>query len=570
MVSEPILFLHLPKTAGTALRILFVKHLGEQNVSKPLSMRLDEALIRYADLDAICGHFFPEQGQSLPEGRISITVLRDPIDRFLSYFYFRKFDAQNSAVDQRVRDMSIDQFVDELANGGADIDDLNLQTTMLYPFGTASLAGLSWPERVAAAQRALDQIDYVGIHGEIDDLVCMISARMGWPTDASLDRINVTTQRIAPDQLTASTRTKLEELLQYDQLVFEHAVARFRRLRRASIVASSAPRTGVRQSEQAGINVRPQSSALPDPREFGDRRLELVNVRVSGEMSGDELVLIGERINIHIEFIAHETVNDATAGFLIRDEKGLPVFGTNTHLLGDTHQVMPGRYSFNFSFINRVECGSYVVDVMLIRNSSHLEGCHHWKDRAARFDVHGWAAVSFNGRVMMDASASVAQLSAEGRIEVSRAPVDSSKVALSQGRLNPPLRDFSAGIVLLSILPTAQSGAELLVDMEVQNTGTASWGAFGKQPVGISYHWYDSDGSVIEYDGLRSCLPRDLAPGERQRLYGLLRVPHRAGTLRLVWTLVQEGVGWFDENNPHSQCSLNVTVNYAGCGEVIV
>jgi hypothetical protein len=280
---------------------------------------------------------------------------------------------------------------------------------------------------------------------------------------------------------------------------------------------------------------------------------------VGGQMSGAELALIGERISIYIDFVAHETVDYVTAGFLIRDEVGWPVFGTNTNLLGDIHKVAPGRYSCEFSFINRVECGAYTVDAMLIRNTSYLEGCHHWKDRAARFDVHGWATGSFDGRVMMDACASIARISAEGHVEVRRVPVDSSKAPLLSGRLNPPLNDFSARVTLLSSLAIVQSGAEVLMDMEVENTGTETWGAYGKQSVNISYHWYDGD-VAIEFDGLRTSLPRDLKPGERARVYGLLRAPLCAGSLRLVWTLVQEGVSWFDGRNEQSKQEVGVVV----------
>ncbi|MEO5561406.1 MAG: Wzt carbohydrate-binding domain-containing protein [Dokdonella sp.] len=559
VASEQILFLHLPKTAGTALRNLFARHLGEDQVSKNLNMRLEEALGRYSDFRAICGHLHAEQGQTLPRERVSITVLRDPIDRFLSYFYFRKFDAQNHAVDRRVLSLDIDQYIDELADG--DLVDLNLQTALLYPLGTQSLTILSWPERVAAAQVALDDIDFVGIHSEIDDFVSMIAARMGWAGDKALDRVNVTSRRVAPDQLAPASRRKLDELLQYDRLVYEHAVERFRRLRRASILASGV-RRNVRPAmgTQNGADRQQSSRGVSAPREFGDRRLEIASVRVSGEMSGASLAMIGEQIMIYIEFVAHEAADKVTAGFLIRDERGLPVFGTTTHLLGDTHHVAPGRYCFCFAFVNRMEGGAYTVDAMLIRNNSYLEGCHHWKDNAASFDVHGWATVSFNGRVMMDARATFAQLSAQGSIEARRVSIDPSTPALSSGRLNSPLRDFSARITPLSSLPAVSMGAELLVNIDIENTGVETWRAYGKHLVSLSYHWLDADNNVITFDGLRTCLPRDLEPGERILLHGLLRAPHRTGELRLIWTMVQEGVSWFDSKDAQSKCCVDVTV----------
>lgn len=558
---EPILFFHLPKTAGSALRQLFAMHLGEDRVTKSLAMPLDQALVRYEDADAICGHFFAEHGHSLPADRISLTVLRSPVDRFLSYYYFQKFDVQQGLIDQRVHALDLDEFVAQLTD--SDLDELNKQTFLLYPLGTSSMKILPWPERVLAAQRALDRFDYVGVHDEIEDFVCMLSARMGWPSEATLDRVNVTSRRHAPELISAETRKKLDQLLQYDQAVYEHAVARFRQLRRASILGSTARFIEQRDATDpvAGAGQGSRAAGASEPREFGDRRAELLEILAVGEFSGHGLALIGEQVNVHVNFIAHDSIDDLTVGFLIRDERGMPVFGTHTHLLGETYRVAPGRYRVVFSFLNRAEAGAYVIDAKLIKKGSHFEGCHHWKEGVARFDVIGWGTVYFDGRVMMDASAHASRISPEGNITACTATRNQVGLAFSTGRLNPRLRDYSARITLLCELPTLQTGTELLVDMEVENTGTGTWPSSGKQPVCVSYHWHDANGNVVEQDGLRTRLPRDISAGERIRLVGLLRAPSQTGALRLVWTLVQEGVAWFDQVNPDAQCRRDVLVS---------
>ncbi len=558
--NEPLLFLHIPKTAGTALRSLFARELGEDRVTKGLpAMPLEEALIRYADFDAICGHFHAQQGCPLPAGRLSITVLRDPVDRFLSYFYFRKFDAQESLIDQRVRSLDVEGFIDQLTND--DADELNMQTTLLYPLGTDAQTLPRWPERVRAAQRALDRIDYVGIHDEIDDFVCMLCARMGWSSDTALERINVTSQRAAPEHLSAAARKRLDHFLQHDRAVYEHAVERFRQQRRTAILRPGPLQDRPRIATDASTaGIVPRAAPTPAPREFGDRRLELLNVWAVGELSGNSAVLIGEQLNIHVDFVAHEPADDLTIGFLIRDERGLPVYGTNTRLLGDTCRVTPGTYRVTFSLMNRIADGAYVIDAKLICSGSHLKGCYHWKDEATRFDVHGWATTYFAGRAMMDPTAYFVRTSSKGSIKPHALPLDPTKPALSTGRLNPPLDDFSARIAVACELPAVQTGTELLVDVELENTGAETWRANGKRPVCLSYHWHDMKGHVIEFDGVRTRLPRDIAPGERVQVVGLLRSPQAAGALRLTWTLVQEEIAWFDQSNPDARCQRDVRI----------
>lgn len=542
------------------MRSLFTAHLGANRVTPGIaSMPLEEALIRYGEFDAICGHFHAEQGCVLPADRVSITVLRDPVDRFLSYFYFRKFDAQQSLIDQRVRALDVEDFIAQLSS--ADVDELNMQTSMLYPLGTDAQTFLRWPERVRAAQQALDKIDYVGIHGEIDDFVCMLRARMGWAADTALERINVTSRRDTPEQLSAAARDRLEHFLQHDMAVYAHAVDRFRQQRRAAILRPAMSGAGQRSAGNAtspGVaRAKPAASA---PREFGDRRLEILNVLAVGELSGIGIVMIGEQLSVHIDFVAHDAADDLTIGFLIRDERGLPVYGTNTRLLGNTCQVTPGTYRVTFSFTNRTADGAYVIDAKLIRSGSHLKGCYHWKDVAARFDVNGWATTYFAGNVMMDPATHFARTSPKGSIMPHALPMDPTKPALSTGRLNPPLSDFSARITMASALADMQTGTELLVDLEVQNTGTETWRADGKRPVCVSYHWQDRDGKMIEFDGVRTRLSRDIGPGERIQVIGLLRSPHTPGTMRLSWTLVQEEIAWFDQSNPAARCQVDVRV----------
>jgi hypothetical protein len=562
MVDNKILFFHLPKTAGTALRNLFARHLGEEQVSKNLGLvPLKDSLIRNADLTAICGHFRARQGDLLPADRVSITVLRNPLDRFLSDFFFRKFDNHQRLIDQRVRALDIDAFIAQLSDN--DADELNIQTTLLYPLGTAQLAALPWSEKAAAAKHALDQFDLVGVHAEIDDLVCMVCARMGWHDHAPLDRANVTSRRIPVDELSTRSRSKLDVLLAPDRSVFEHALARFKQLRRAAILTGPCA-TALPQTDSTALTAPPMQSAtssvLPAPREFGDRRLEITAVSVGGELSGPNEVLIGEKLNIHIDFIAHERVEEVSAGLSIHDERGVLVFGTNTYLLGDTYRVSRGTYSCRLAFIYRGEPGEFLVDVNLIRNGSHLEGCYHWKEQVARLYVSGSVATNFEGKVFMDASAGLVSVSPGGRVESERVAVHTTNNVLALGRLNPAITDHSAKITLLSEFREVPAGGELLVQIELKNTGAQTWWAHGKRPVNLSYHWHDRKGNVIEQDGLRTPLPRDVGPGESIRLPGLLRAPQRVGALRLTWTLVQEEVAWFDEHDRRAKSCVEVLV----------
>ena len=97
--------------------------------------------------------------------------------------------------------------------------------------------------------------------------------------------------------------------------------------------------------------------------------------------------------------------------------------------------------------------------------------------------------------------------------------------------------------------PTVQTpvlaNSTVTVPVTVKNTGNFAWSAAGPNPVTLSYHWYDSAGRTFSWDGLRTKLLTDLAPGGSVTLNANLRYPATIGSYTLRWDLVEEGVSWF-------------------------
>lgn len=106
--------------------------------------------------------------------------------------------------------------------------------------------------------------------------------------------------------------------------------------------------------------------------------------------------------------------------------------------------------------------------------------------------------------------------------------------------------DRRAGLELLDEPRTLRAAEQRTFDVEVENRGGASWppGERGDPEIRLSYQWLRPDGGLLEY-GLRTPLPAELAPGERQVVPVHVRAPDRAGRYRLRFDLVQEQVAWF-------------------------
>jgi hypothetical protein len=102
------------------------------------------------------------------------------------------------------------------------------------------------------------------------------------------------------------------------------------------------------------------------------------------------------------------------------------------------------------------------------------------------------------------------------------------------------------------------------VAVTVQNVGTLGWPHAGRDPVHLSHHW-EAIGAgpprLVQFEGRRTRLGRDVPPGASVRLVGVVEAPAAPGRYRRRWDLVRESVTWFSERgNPTADQLVDVVV----------
>ncbi|HEY3366592.1 MAG TPA: S8 family serine peptidase [Symbiobacteriaceae bacterium] len=115
--------------------------------------------------------------------------------------------------------------------------------------------------------------------------------------------------------------------------------------------------------------------------------------------------------------------------------------------------------------------------------------------------------------------------------------------ALFVSVLVPPR--YAADWITAQTPPKIARGATTTARVVVRNLGSITWPAAGATPVHLSYHWVDSAGRSVLFNGLRTVLPADVAPGQAVTLTATLQAPPVTGTMTLQWDLVQESITWF-------------------------
>ena len=96
-------------------------------------------------------------------------------------------------------------------------------------------------------------------------------------------------------------------------------------------------------------------------------------------------------------------------------------------------------------------------------------------------------------------------------------------------------------------LEPLRAGALSAATLELENAGSATWRSHGANGVRVSYHWLDTLGNPIVWDGLRFALPHHVAPGDSVRLELSVLAPRHPGPYRLAFDLVEEHRFWFSE-----------------------
>ena len=103
-------------------------------------------------------------------------------------------------------------------------------------------------------------------------------------------------------------------------------------------------------------------------------------------------------------------------------------------------------------------------------------------------------------------------------------------------------------ISLSGKLPRIYAGRPVQINVVIENRSSFDWLTGAEQPVFASYHWLDSVGNVMVYDGIRTNLPALIQPFGRAQVAVSIVPPSTAGNYLLEVSLVHEGVAWMEDD----------------------
>lgn len=238
--GDPLLiFVHIPKTAGSTVSYVMWRQFPRGEAVDVDAATVEEAQQRWSAMDpeqrarvrCIRGHlpFAPEL--FAPRATRFFTILRDPVERALSEYYYNLTGPKRLLYAPLVRNrMTLDQFVrSELAE-----QVYNGQTRML----AGAKADASPREQLELALASLKQMAVVGITERLDGTLLLCRAVLGWRY-VIYRHINVNLWRPQPETISPATLAIIEQGNSLDRELYRAGCARFEELLREHDITNS-------------------------------------------------------------------------------------------------------------------------------------------------------------------------------------------------------------------------------------------------------------------------------------------------------------------------------------------
>jgi len=257
----PLCFLHIPKTAGTSLRVWLAERYHADQVmplrwpvkpTDPLTdppRELPRPLPEYAGIERfgfISEHLGADVWGLVRATHLGVVVLREPRDRLLSYYWnIRTKDESLLAgappvwkeLWTRARAMGVAEFLTD-PPPSVEKRFVNAQVRQM----ATSLADLSPASQdLDLALETLGQMGVVGTTELLASTVRVLCDKAGWAPPGSLPRFAPTEGRARLEDLSARELEALDRATRLDQRLYRTALARLDTDLAALIAPGTAP-----------------------------------------------------------------------------------------------------------------------------------------------------------------------------------------------------------------------------------------------------------------------------------------------------------------------------------------
>lgn len=383
--DRKVFFDHIPKCGGSSLSQLFCKVYGADRVAPPLMG--EQALVAkklFRNYDVVLGHFGGTIFDNWPEDFFCCTLVRDPVDRALStYFYFQNLPQLSIPYVEAVRGLSLDEFVESTRQ---PIVNEILNNPLVAHFAAASGYDGSYSDPAGvweAAVRGFNSYDVIGVCEDFEKSAQAIFGALGVPVpqlDYKNYKVNSNKKRQKRSDIPVHIISAIERRNAGDIQLYRAAVER--------------------------LNGRPYQQFLGLPESLKEKkqrlRCKLNSVEVKGAESGNTTVKSGETMSIRIRLSLSEDIAAFRYFVKLRNEANEILFGMSSDELHGSGSLSKGEHEIEVVLDMLFKYGKYFIGFTFGEGGDLTEPVGVdlvWitSDTIATFEVAGNIGTSFFG-----------------------------------------------------------------------------------------------------------------------------------------------------------------------------
>lgn len=223
-----VLFLHIPKAGGSTLGEYVYNQCCAPNASDDDPLNAGVAYLDYGfikdpeltvpehvvslldrrDLRAVIGHFWFGLHEHIARPCRYITLLRDPLERVVSLYYFAKLQDT----------MSLEEFARKPPFREVDNDQTRRIAGVNPPVGECTQATLD-----LARENLRSHFDIVGTTERMEDTLARLNVKLGWNREVVSYPRNVNTERPKSSLLTPEAVAAIRARNELDYELWRHA-----------------------------------------------------------------------------------------------------------------------------------------------------------------------------------------------------------------------------------------------------------------------------------------------------------------------------------------------------------
>ena len=231
--SKTVIFIHIPKAAGTTFKEILWRQYGYRNSFKVQpSERTQPSLDKFRQFPEskksrfrlIYGHMPFGLHRWLPQSAAYITILRNPVERVSSEYYYVLRTPIHPLNSELVgKNLSLQDYIRKMA----DMNTTNLQTrwvsgcvdfdSVMPPYEDLPANALD-----LAKENIKNCISVCGLTERFDESLLLMQKILGWKNVYYMRR-NVGKRRASKDQLPAATLRLIEKQEEKDLELYEFA-----------------------------------------------------------------------------------------------------------------------------------------------------------------------------------------------------------------------------------------------------------------------------------------------------------------------------------------------------------